>query len=438
MRKANHADLFFGLLLLAASSFFLWGIRLLPFHPDETSLLYQSRDLELLLAAPLSMAWDPTKEEELDQAYRELNPPLPKYVLGIGRSVAGFGPDFVSMDWNWSLTWEENEAAGALPAFELLKAARAASAMMLPLSMLILYLCGRALKNQNAGVIAALAFGLHALVLLHGRRAMAEGTLLFSVSLAMLSFFGASKRPWFAGLATSLAACSKLSAMALFPVGLFSALWILPGEGRSNRRAMQNGLVFIAVFLIAYLSLNPLLWSSPIQAFGALYRSRVQFLSEQVELIRMLAPNQILESPLERIAVMLAHLYLTEPQMAEVGNYLAQTAAMESAYLAQPFHNFSRGIIGGAAMLIFTGLGMAFSVLEVRSKDLHKIRRVTLLFAGTLVQSMALLWANPLPFQRYYVPLIPWICLWVGIGASFSLSAILRLPARWMGKDSLG
>jgi len=39
--------------------FLIWGISLIPFHPDETSLLYQSRDFEILLSDPASLIWNP-------------------------------------------------------------------------------------------------------------------------------------------------------------------------------------------------------------------------------------------------------------------------------------------------------------------------------------------------------------------------------------------
>lgn len=418
MKKANRLDILFGISLLFLSIFLFWGVRFIPFHPDETSLLYQSRDFEALISDPLSLVWDSSNEGVQEQTYRELNPPLPKYILGIGRYIAGFDAEHVSVDWNWSLTWEENEQAGALPPFELLKAARIASTMMLPFSIIILYLCGKRMKDRETGFVAALTFGIHALVLLHGRRAMAEGTLLFSVSLFILSTFLGSKRPWLAGLASSLAVCSKLSAVALFPIGLLSAVWVTSEERPSIKKAFGNGSIFIAVFAIITFSLNPFLWTNPIKALNVIYQARLEFLAGQVELIRILAPNQVLDNPLQRLAVMLAHLFITKPQMAEVGNYLAYTAEIEKAYLAQPLHNFLRGMIGGAVMLLLAALGMSFSILERGSRNIQKTRMAVLLFSGTLVQSLALLWANPLPFQRYYIPLIPFICLWIGLGGS--------------------
>jgi 4-amino-4-deoxy-L-arabinose transferase-like glycosyltransferase len=430
MKKANRMDILFGISMLFICIFLFWGVRFIPFHPDETSLLYQSRDFEKLFSDPLSLRWNRAKEGELDQTYRELNPPLPKYILAIGRILGGFNSKRVSVDWNWSRSWEENEQAGALPPIELLEAARSASTIMLLSAILILYFCGKWMKDRQAGYIAALAFGTHALVLLHGRRAMAEGTLLFSVSLVILGAFLGNRRPWLAGLSSSLAACSKLSAAALFPFGLLSVVWSTSEERLSTTKILRDLLIFITVFGITFFSLNPLLWTNPLGALKAIYQARLEFLEEQIDLIRVLAPDQVLDSPLQRLMVMLAHLFIASPQMAEAGNYSAQTSAIEKAYLAHPLHNLLRGMIGGAITLSLTALGMAFSFLERKGEDPQKTRMAGLLFAGTLIQSIALLWANPLPFQRYYVPLIPFICLWIGTGGSTLLHLFLKYALR--------
>ena len=128
MRRILRSSAVEAALLAALSIFVLSGIDRVPFHPDEASLLFESRDLESLLARPLDMAWDPLKPSSAEMTYRLLNAPLPKYVLGLGRALAGFGPETVAVDWDWSKTWTQNAIAGALPPRDLLAAARTASA----------------------------------------------------------------------------------------------------------------------------------------------------------------------------------------------------------------------------------------------------------------------------------------------------------------------
>jgi 4-amino-4-deoxy-L-arabinose transferase-like glycosyltransferase len=416
MRRIHPFELAFVGVFIAIAIFILSGVRRIPFHPDETSLLYQSRDLEALLTHPLSLSWSEEKIGEIDQTYRAMNPPLPKYILGTGRALAGFGPHSVSNDWNWSESWQENIARGALPNDQLLLAARTTSAVLLALSLIPQYLTGKQVGGRAVGILASLLLGLNALSLLHGRRAMAEGTLLFGVTVAMLSILRAHKRPWLAGLGTALAVCSKLSAGALAPVGLLASLWPDRDESRRPKRLLLNALQYLTAFALLYLALNPILWSSPVKSLKAQWRTRMDFLAGQIETFESLAPDQILRSPGTRLGVMIVHLYMSDPQFAEANNYAEETRQEEISYTADPLHRLSRGLIGGSLMLSMTLLGIGIGVVELRRGNHRLDRALLILLLATISQAIALLWANPLPFQRYYIPLVPFATLWGSYG----------------------
>ncbi|OGO18442.1 MAG: hypothetical protein A2Z14_03600 [Chloroflexi bacterium RBG_16_48_8] len=409
-------------LFLVIAAIQINGISRIPFHPDEVSLLYQSRDFERFLTDPLSLTYHQNKEGELDQTYRVLNPPLPKYILAFGRRVAGFGVESVSVDWNWSLTWDENEAAGALPDPSLLTAARTASTLMVILSLPILYLCGRSIKSRNLGILALLLLGTHTLVLLHGRRAMAEGTLIFGVSLAILGILEGGKHPWLAGLGTAIAACAKMSAVILVPIGFLSVFWLPANLKDKKKWLLHHVTLFIATFVMLYLLFNPLLWSNPFQAIQAQWHERTQFLQGMVEEIETLAPDQILHDPLERLGALIAHLFISGPQFAESGNYHPNTEPEEEIYLSSFHHTLFRGWIGGGILLLFTLMACVHLGIEIRKEGWQSHRSMLLLLAASAAQTVALLWANPLPFQRYYVPLIPFLCIWI----SYFIVSILK------------
>lgn len=408
----------------------IFGVHLIPFHPDETSLLYQSRDFEQLFTDPFDLAYRPEREGETDQTYRSLNPPLPKYILALGRIIAGYDAEHVAVDWNWSLSWDKNKDAGALPSSDLLNASRTASTIMVLLSLPIAYICGKRLKNSVGAISAILLLGTHSLVLLHGRRAMAEGTLIFGVSLAILGILEGDKRPWLAAIGTAIAACSKMSVIILAPVGFLSVLWIAPGHLSPKKKILQNALLFIAVFLTLYFLLNPLLWSNPIEGLQSQWSERAQFTQDMVEEIEARAPNQILDSPIERIAVMVAHLYIADPQFAEVGNYLENTTNAEELYLAQPLHTLFRGWAAGILMISLTVMGLVIFGFEVRKRGLHDQRPMLLLFTASTIQTIAIIWANPLPFQRYFVPIVPFVCLWIGYFVAQILERIKQATSR--------
>jgi 4-amino-4-deoxy-L-arabinose transferase-like glycosyltransferase len=430
VKKFHLADKAFILIFVCLAILLFAGLPSIPFHPDETSLLYQSRDFELLFTNPLEIAYQSEREGETDQAYRALNPPLPKYILALGRLAAGYGSDRVSVDWNWSLTWEENKVAGALFSTALLDASRTASTIMVFLSLPILYFCGKRIRDNAMAISAVLLLGTHSLVLLHGRRAMAEGTLIFGVSLAILGILEGDKRPWLAGIGTAIATCSKLSAIALAPVGLLSVLWLPTNLKNQKKKVIQNAALFILTFLTLYFLLNPFLWTNPIKGIQSQWHERTQFLQGMVEEIEARAPDQILRGPFERFTVMVTHLFIAGPQFAEVGNYISNTSNTEYLYLSHDLHTLFRGWLGGILMISLTIMGVVSFGIEISKDKWQRQRPMMLLFIASAIQTVALVWANPLPFQRYYIPLVPFICLWIGYFVAQILVGIKQATSR--------
>lgn len=418
MDRLRSVDWVLILIALGITAFHVAGARQVPFHPDETSLLYQSADFEIWLRDPLSLAWDPAASSEHDQQYRALNTPLPKLVLGIGRRLAGFGPEAVAVDWDWSKSWDDNRAAGAIPGEALLFAGRLANIALLPVSLLLVYGIARAIGGRTMGLIAVGLLGTNALVLLHARRAMAEGVLIFGVCLAVFSFLHARDRPWLAGLGAAAAAMAKLSTAALAPVGLALAIWpCSDGRGRL-RSAVVRGSTYLAAFAAGVFLLDPFLWRHPFQAAAAMWRARLEFSASQIGQIGAVQPTLILRSPGTRLASLIGNTFLVPPQFAEVGNYLAQTAPQVQAYLAVPGNVILRGMLAGSLVLLVCLLGIGIAV--IRFPGVSDTRRVpfAVLLTTTCVQTAALFEAIPVPFQRYYVPLVPFVCLWVAFGVT--------------------
>lgn len=415
-------------LLAGLTVFQVWGIDKIPFHPDEATQLYMSGDWETLWTDPLAMAFDPAREDDPRQRYRALDAPLTRYLLGVGRQA--FGLDALPVDWDWGQTWEENAAAGALPSPELLRAGRLAVTVLLPWSGLLAYLAGARLGGRLSGWAAALALGLHALTLLHGRRAMAEGALVFGVLFAVWSFLQADRRPWLAGLGMALAFNAKQSALALLPAGVLAAVWI-SGEGAVKfRRAGVNLVQFLVVFGLATGALNPLYWRHPAQALWVSVEARQDLLARQVGDARALAPAQVLDAPVQRAAVMVGHLFVLPLQFFEVGNYQAETAASVQAYLEVPGHALMRGLGGGGVLMALMLAGMAQASLALRRKE---ARPAAVLLLATGLMAGGLLAAVPLPFQRYWMPLVPLAALWIGVGMGWVSRGIRAVYAGWKG-----
>jgi 4-amino-4-deoxy-L-arabinose transferase-like glycosyltransferase len=398
-----------------------------PFHPDESSLLYQSRDFESWLTKPLSLTWDSSNPDDYDQTYRALNAPLTKYVLGMGRRLAGYGPESVSTDWDWSKTWQENQGAGALPANALLTASRLIITLLLPLSLLLMYRLGVALRFKTMGYAAVFFFVTNALLLLHNRRAMAEGVLTFGMCLSILGMFEADRKPWLAGLGAALATSAKYSCAPLLLVNFLACVWIPSRESPNRSRILRNILIYIAVAAITIFILSPIAWRDPLEAFTQIWNARQEFVERQVSTLRELQPAQALDTFPMRIAAMVRLLFLSPLQFEEVGNYHTQIAPMVKAYLGNPLHHLFRNPFGAGLLLFLTILGIVLGLRYLTAAhDPQGKRKRALLLLATALQLGSLLIAIPLPYQRYWIPVVPFICLW----AAYSFDEILQLTKK--------
>lgn len=425
----------FGALLIGITGFAIWGLPTVPFHPDEATYLYMSKDLDTFFTHPGLLGFDETQRGNQDQIYRTIDAPITRYLLGLGRHL--FGLPALRTDWNWTLTWNENVQTGALPSETLLFAGRLSVTLLLPFSLLLIYAIGIQLGGRNTGLVVTILLGMDALVLLHARRAMAEGPLIFGVLLTIWSFLKTDTKPWLAGLGMAVAFNTKQSALALLPVGLLAILWTIPPweyptANISRTNQIKNALVqfispahlrqigirlliFFAVFGTITFALNPVYWRNTREAFQASVTSRADLLSRQVADVKRLAPEKVLDTATIRAAVMLGQLYMLPLQFFEIGNYQGQTAAMEQAYLAIPGHTWFRGVVGGGVLLGLTLLGMIRGGMDIYQKGISRTRDLVLLFFATGVMGAGLLIAVPLPFQRYPIPLLPLLILWMGM-----------------------
>ncbi len=74
-------------------------------------------------------------------------------------------------------------------------------------------------------------------------------------------------------------------------------------------------------------------------------------------------------------------------------------------------------MIGGGLMLLLALYGLTLAGYQlVKGYVLERRRSLVILLLATLFQFTALLLFNPLPIQRYYVPLIPFHSLWASYG----------------------
>ncbi len=398
--------LLFTLIVTAA---YLLGTAQTPFHPDESTQIFMSGDLEIFWQNPSALFWQPQPSQPLRQHYRLLDAPLARDLIGLGRLAAGLPA--TQVDWDWSKSWEENRQAGALPAADVLLASRLPIALLFPFSLLLFFATARSLGGAPLAWVSVVLLAVNALVLLHTRRAMAEGPLLFASTLTLWALVRFRKNLWLLAIPAALAFDAKQTSAGLVVVGLAAVLW---PSGQSLRRRLRDSVLYGLVFGLVTLLLNPFLWAHPLQAGQAAINARANLSAGQMSFIGAQNSDQVLNTWLERLIGMISQLFIAPPAFADVGNYLQQTHAAEAAYLANPLNHLLRGFSGGGLQMLLTVYGCGLAIFGLRQTQAGSRRGLALLLAATLVQFILLLALIPLPFQRYYLPLTPFACLWSG------------------------
>jgi 4-amino-4-deoxy-L-arabinose transferase-like glycosyltransferase len=405
---------FFLLLLIVISVFYLSGVVSVPFHPDESTFLFMSSELEKSLTDPFSLAWENETSLTPSMRYRMIDAPLTRYLMGIGFLIAGI--DAPKVDWDWGAAWGENKISGALPGPNLLLVGRMVVASFFPLSLILIYLIGLKLDGRLLGISILLIYSLNPLVLLHTRRVMAEGVLLFTILLALYALFDGDRLPLLAGLALSLAVNAKHSASLMLPAGLLAVGWLSYPVERKLYRVIRNLIFFGFGFGLLALVLNPFLWGNPIAAAQEAAHLRQDLLERQITDFSHIAPSQVLDSYSQRAAVILAQLYIAPPIFSETGNYNFFTAAAEESYLDSRGNNLGRNPIGSGLYIAFSLLGLVATFQTLITGQGSTCRYAALLLFSFLGFCTGTLLLIPLAWQRYYLPLVPFVAILTGIG----------------------
>lgn len=390
--------------IVIASVLFFSGVPDVPFHPDESTLLYMSSDFEQLFTDPLSMVWQPNQPYDQRMQYRLLDAPLTRYLLGISRQIAGVQAPAV--DWDWSKTWQENERIGALPSSALLFSGRWMMAIFFPFCLVLIFLIGVELGGSRLGWLCMIFLATNALVLVHTRRAMAESPLLFTLLLSLVVILKSKSRPWLAAIPIALAFCTKQSSAPLILIGLAAIFLYSRGQQSSRSFVIRGLLFFLLLFALIYIALNPFTWVNPVQSTLAAFQARQELVSQQVSAIQSVSPEHILSSLPSRLAGVFGNLYFTPPAVADVANYLTETQSASHQYLTTPINTLFRDFISGTIFLVLCLAGFIWMVLSLKHKN-NQHDALILILLSAIAQWFFQLISIPLSFQRYVIPLVP-------------------------------
>ena len=285
----NRGRLFDAGWILLLALYVLGGVHLTPFHADESTTIWMSKDYHTIFYEGdldrIRYQTDPAYPDE--QHLRLLTGMLVRYTIGFSWTTAGFDLADINQQWDWGQGWEWNIVNGHAPTSDLLMAGRWPSALMLACSVALVFVIGQMAGNRPVAYLASGYYALNPAILLNGRRAMFEGGLLLFVLLAVVgALYLLKTQRWrwagVLGVAGGLALSAKYT--ALFPlIGVYGGLMAF-GLWRRDSRTLQQ--VFMAGLLtggVVFL-LQPIWWGNTIQRAGQVYEARSELLAQQTEL----------------------------------------------------------------------------------------------------------------------------------------------------------
>ncbi|MBW4436660.1 MAG: phospholipid carrier-dependent glycosyltransferase [Pleurocapsa minor GSE-CHR-MK-17-07R] len=421
-RLLPHFDI---IALLAACLYIMAGVPTVPFHGDEATQVYMSRDYAYqFMQRDLSLVRysDPPVSPQ-EQELRLLNGTVNKYSIGLAWHLAGFSLADINEQWDWGADYAYNVSTNHAPAADLLNVARLPSALFLCLGAVAIYGIGLRLGGRGAALLALLFYALNPTLLINGRRAMMEGSFIAFTLLAVLAALAwagaksARGRLIFAlllGVSCGMALASKHTAVfVLVPLALTCGVVALVSLIRG--RDVSGLLTLLAGGLLAglvFYALNPAWWGDPLGRAGYVLDMRQRLLTGQTAAFGGYADVS------QALGGFFRQAFVGLPQYFEVGGWENYIADQIAAYESGPWRGISLGgsAFGGVILLLLTIAGLA--VLAVRRSLPMGVRAIALAWSASALLSVLLL--TPLEWARYCLPALPV----VGLLASLAVWAI--------------
>lgn len=413
--------------------YILLGVQSVPFHGDEAMQITMSRDYYTAFVhrQPAALLVSPPYTIDSEPWLRLINGSVNRFAEGLSLHLSGYDESHLPSLWQWPLSYEDNVAQGNRPPAPILYSSRLPSALFLAASSSIMFAIGWTFGGRLTAYLASLIYTLNPIILLNGRRAMMEGSLLcFGLLTILLAIhISRGRQDWRWWLALSLSAALTLASKhsgIVFVASAFSwlilaALFDHLKENRTLRLPyplfLKTGAGLLFTFSLFTL-FSPALWNNPLDRFRDLLSERQQLLEAQVQ-AEPTAPTSLTD----RLTGILTQSFISQPVYYEAafwGNS-AEIRAEIIKYEASSLAGIMPSPILGFILTLFAGIGL-LSLIQVRQSWQWG------LVCWLLITTASLL-INPLPWQRYYLPLIPVMALCAAFGFS-------QLTNRWLQRRS--
>ncbi len=403
-----------GAFLLALMVYILAGVGTVPVHGDEFMQMSMARDVFYMARGEWNrFAFKPPVETDTEPFLRLINGTINKTLIGVTWLLNGRDESSLPGIFAWAMPLDWNRQQGNVPTDDALRLARWPSAILTALGVIPMFLLGWQLRLRSLAYPAALLYTLHPVILLNGRRAMMEGSLILLSLLIMCwlvaviiaehsatahGFVRRLPRParYVAlGVLVGLVVAAKQTGIVVAVAALAAALVAGLARDRSWRPVAWIGLAG-AIGLMTWFALNPAYWNDPVGAAKASIAARANLLAAQAN-----------GSPLaytdawQPVRAVIAQSFLTPPQFYESSTWAGVIDDQIAAYQQSSIDGWDWGPLVGAVLTMLAGIGLLALVYDALHRDL--VAWAILIWAGAAAVSSLVV---PLDWQRYYLPLL--------------------------------
>jgi 4-amino-4-deoxy-L-arabinose transferase-like glycosyltransferase len=361
------------------------------------------------------IAFAPPVQPDTEQFLRLINGSINKTLIGVVWLLSGRDPATLPGIFAWAMPMDWNREQGNIPSDDAIHLARLPSAVLAALGVIPVFLIGWQMRLRSLAYPAALLYALHPVILLNGRRAMMEGSLLLTTLLticwllAMIIAEHSATAQGFVrrlslplryailGLLVGLAIAAKHTGLVVAGAALIGALLAALARDRSWRPLALVGLATAIAFL-TWFALNPAYWNDPVGAAQATLNARADLLQSQAK-DAPLAYNDIGQ----RVSAIIKQSFLTPPQYYESPTWsgVPLVEGQIALYQQSAIDGWDWGPLVGIVLTFLAALGLLTLLYDALRRDL--VALAILIWAGaTIAASLAI----PLDWQRYYLPLL--------------------------------
>ena len=411
--------------------YILAGAAAVPFHGDESTQIYMGRDYYYQFAGKAAGSIGEAGSLA-EQELRLLNGTVSKTIYGWIAASSDIPLDKLNEQWDWEADYSYNRDTNRIPDSDLLYKGRLASAGQLVLAALAFFCFVKMTIHRPVAWLASGLFVFHPTILLNGRRAMMEGSHLLGMMLVLLAaawvMRGGKWRAYAAlGAAAGFAMATKhpnviavgMVFFAGFSLALFRAVRDWDGQRRRFVKAVIGLSAAGLLALLVFYALNPAWWQSPLASARQVLPLRTGLLANQMQTYGGYG------SLGERADGFFRYVFAGKVQYFEAANWAGYDVIRDQiqAYQAS---GLAGAAIGGSSLvgLLFLLLTLSGGVYLFGSADIPAAYRWLLMVWGAGTAALIFLF-TPLPWGRYYLPLIPFVT----IMAAYSLWA-LAAPIR--------